>query len=144
MTSLGFVREHGRYWYHAEFNILVEFPGSPDEPHLYGTVMVGDTPVRIERLESVILSRLCYFAQDSMADAMGALFLVLADRGRIDWELLRGLAEREKVGRLLEGIRGMAVSVNWANPPKREVLEDMLFRLKNPNYAPIMDAEDEP
>lgn len=143
MTALGFEKEQGRYWYQAELNLLVEYPGSPDEPHLYGSVMVGDTSVRIERLESAIMTRLCFFAQGSMADGIGALFLVLADRGRIDWGMLHGLAERELVSHLLEGIKEMAAAVNWAEPPSRQVLEEMLFRLKNPTYAPIMEAEEE-
>ncbi|HEY9856602.1 MAG TPA: hypothetical protein V6D05_12745 [Stenomitos sp.] len=99
--------------------------------------------MRIERLESAILTRLSYFAQGSMADGMGALFLVLADRGRIDWNFMEDLARREQVDRLLEGIKHMAWSVDWTDPPSRERLEDQLFGLKNPGYAPIMEDAEE-
>lgn len=143
MLALGFLKVESRYWYLEAFQILLEFPGSPDEPNLYTTVTVRGRPVRIERLESAILTRLNYFAMGSMADGMGALFLVLADQGRIDWSFMEDLAKREQVDRLLEGIRHMARSVDWTNPPSRESLEDQLFCLKNPGYAPIMgDAEE--
>lgn len=144
MISLGF-QKHGRHWIHGPLNIFVEFPGSPsDDPTLrINRILIKETEIKIESLENALLTRLCYFDQGQIADGITVLALISAHVGKIDWHALENLAKAENLFPLLEGIKEMALSIDWLNPPERHQLEDQLYYLNNPERSRIIEKGEE-
>lgn len=144
MTGLGFAAR-GKDWVQEELRIFVEFPGvtSSDANFIEARVLVDGVDVRIERLEYTMVGRLMSFDQGYTAD--GVAFLLLLERAgdRIDWEVLRRLAEAEGVLPLLERVLEFERGIDWQAPPGADELADRLYRLNHPSASTTMEEEDE-
>jgi len=91
-AALGFVKE-GRYWYHADLDLLFEAPapaGLPGEDAPRTKVEIDGLRVVIIGIEDLLIDRLrAWVHWQSGEDERWARRLALLYRERIDWQYLR-------------------------------------------------------
>ncbi len=143
MTGLGFT-QYGKDWYHEDFKVQVEFPGSTssDEYHDETTIDVDGVSVRIETIERALRYRLLSFELDYRKDGVACIALVAQNKDTIVWDKVKvGLSS--KTLDLLERMRALEASYDWENPPALDKIDDDLYLLLNPGARLTMEEEDD-
>lgn len=109
LEEAGFRRE-GRHWIHEKEELFVEFPGSQIGADERTAVLdVGGTAVLTLSPEDMIVDRLAAWQfWRSTTDGASAFLIWKAQESRLDLKRLQSLAQRRKVEKGYEKLRGFA------------------------------------
>jgi hypothetical protein len=109
LEEAGFRRE-GRHWIHEKEELFVEFPGSQIGADERTAVLdVGGTAVLTLSPEDMIVDRLAAWQfWRSTTDGASAFLIWKAQKDRLDLKRLQSLAQRRKVEKGYEKLRGFA------------------------------------